>query len=291
MGSVVLFLFYGSIVFFVIATVTRVYRSVNAPLHVHWDLYKGSSVYEFTDWWTKTHSPLAQKLGTMIMDVLFLREFYHRNRKFWYGLYAFHAGLYLLILWHLWLFASSVVTDIETASAFGWVWGTFATLLTFFGGAAILLMRITDEDLRVYYPPIHYAKWVFILLTLLGGMYAVDVHFKSSMPDLLKYVREQVTFSDFEHKLHPAFGPALHVLFASAWLVYLPFSHVFQLFFRYYHYLRWDEVANVRGGEVEARVKGLLDRPVTWSAAHISPGMRWKDVASEQPPTSGTGSK
>ena len=35
MGSVVLFLFYGSIVFFVIAAVTRVYRSVNAPLHVH----------------------------------------------------------------------------------------------------------------------------------------------------------------------------------------------------------------------------------------------------------------
>jgi hypothetical protein len=111
------------------------------------------------------------------------------------------------------------------------------------------------------------------------------------MPDLLKYVRDQVTFSDFEHKLHPAFGPAMHVLFASAWLVYLPFSHVFQLFFRYYHHLKWDEVANVKGGMVEARVKVLLEKPVTWSAPHISAGKRWSDVAAEQPPAPGTGTK
>ena len=239
----------------------------------------------------KTDSPFSQKLRALLLDVLFLREFYQRNRKFWYGLYAFHAGLYLLILWHVWLFAGSVLTDIETASAFGWVWGTGATALAFVGGVVILIQRITDEDLRVYYPPIHYVKWVFILLTLLGGMYAVDVHFKSSMPDLLKYVREQVTFSDFEHKLHPAFGPALHVLFASAWLVYLPFSHVFQLFFRYFHHLRWDEVANVKGGAVEARIKDLLERPVTWSASHIPAGKRWREVATEQPPAPGTGTK
>ena len=101
------------------------------------------------------------------------------------------------------------------------------------------------------------------------------------MPALLKYVREQVTLRDFEHKLHPALAPALHVLFASVWLVYLPFSHVFQLFFRYYHHLRWDEVPNRRGGEVEARVKELLERPVTWSGPHIPVGRRWKEVATE----------
>jgi hypothetical protein len=101
------------------------------------------------------------------------------------------------------------------------------------------------------------------------------------MSALLKYVKAQVTFSDFEHKLHPALGPALHVLFASVWLIYLPFGHVFQLFFRYYHYLRWDDVANTRGSEVERRVKELLERPVTWSGPHIPMGKRWKEVASE----------
>jgi nitrate reductase gamma subunit len=217
----------------------------------------------------------------MLLDILFLREFYHRNRKLWYPLYVFHLGLYLLILWHVWLFVRSVTVEIEGASVFGWVWGTFSTLLTFTGGMAILIMRIKDEELKVYYPPIHYVKWIFLLLTLVGGVIAVDIHFKSSMPALLKYVREQVTFANFEHKLHPSFGPALHIAFASVWLIYLPFSHVFQLFFRYSHYLRWDDVPNARGGVIENSVKKLLEQPVTWSAPHIQSGKRWREVASE----------
>jgi len=55
--------------------------------------------------------------------------------------------------------------------------------------------------------------------------------------------------------------------------------------------VRWDEVPNRRGGEVERRVKELLERPVTWSAPHIPAGRRWKEVASEAHPASGTGMK
>jgi len=291
MGLTVLFFFYGSILFFIISTMVRVKRSIHAPIHLHWELYKGSSIYELTEWWTKTHNTFSEKFWSIVLDILFLREFYHRNRRFWYPLYVFHLGLYLLIFWHAWLFIGAIVTNVETASSLGWMWGTFATGLTFLGGARILLLRITDPDLRVYYPPIHYVKWIFLLLTLVGGVVAVDIHFHSSMPALLKYVGEQVTFADFEHKLHPALAPALHVLFASIWLIYLPFSHVFQLFFRYYHYLRWDDVANTRGSEVERRVKELLERPVTWSGPHIPVGRRWKEVASEAHPASGTGMK
>jgi len=281
MGVLVLFVFYGSILFFIIATALRVRRCMNAPIHLHWELYKGSSIYELPDWWAKTHSTFGPKLWSMLLDILFLREFYHRNRKLWYPLYVFHLGLYLLILWHVWLFIRSVTVEIEGASVFGWAWGTFSTLLTFTGGIAILIMRIKDEELKVYYPPIHYVKWIFLLLTLVGGVIAVDIHFKSSMPALLKYVREQVTFANFEYKLHPSFGPALHIAFASVWLIYLPFSHVFQLFFRYYHYLRWDDIPNTRGGVVENSVKKLLEQPVTWSAPHIQSGKRWREVASE----------
>jgi nitrate reductase gamma subunit len=266
-------------------------RCVSAPVHLHWELYKGSSIYERTEWWTKPHSTFGKKLWSMLLDLLFLREFYHRNRRFWYPLYVFHLGLYLLILWHAWLFIRSVVGGIETVSIFGWVWGTSSTLLTFIGGIAILIMRIKDEELKVYYPPIHYVKWIFLLLTLVGGVIAVDIHFHSSMPALLKYVREQVTFQNFEHKLHPALAPALHIMFASVWLVYLPFSHVFQLFFRYYHFLRWDDVANVRGSEVGRRIKEHLERPVTWSAPHIQSGKRWSEVASELPQIPSPGPK
>jgi nitrate reductase gamma subunit len=291
MGGLILFSFYGSILFFIVVAAFRVGKCVSAPLHLHWELYKGSSVYELTDWWTKTHGTMGKKLRSMVLDVLFLREFYHRNRRFWYPLFVFHTGLYLLILWHLWLFIRAVIANPETAPFFGWVWGTFATALTFIGGAAILWMRMTDEELKLYYPLIHYIKWIFLLLTLVGGAYAVDIHFHSGMPALLKYVREQVTFQNFEHKLHPALAPALHVLFASVWLVYLPFSHVFQLFFRYYHYLRWDDVANVRGSEIERRIKEHLEWPITWSAPHIQSGKSWREVATELQQTPLTGTK
>jgi len=291
MGGLVLFMFYGGIVFFLVASVYRGIKYASAPLHVNWDLYRTNSIYALADWWTKSENPFGPKLGSMLLDILFLREFYHRNRRLWYPLYAFHAGLYLLIGWHLWLFVSAVTINIETASSIGWAWGTFSTVLAFVGAAGILIMRIVDQDLKVFYPPIHYIKWVFILLTLIGGMVAVDVHFKSNVPTLLKYVREQVTFADFEHKLHPALAPALHVLFAAVWLIYLPFGHVFQLFFRYYHYLRWDEVANKPGSEVEKKVKEFLKRPVTWAAPHISPGGTWEEVATETRATPGAGTK
>jgi nitrate reductase gamma subunit len=290
-GTIILFIFYGSILFFIVATSLRVVKVARAPLHLHWELYKGSSIYELTEWWAKTRNTFGEKLWSMILDILSLREFYRRNRRFWYPLFVFHAGLYLLILWHLWLFIRAIVASVETATSFGWIWGTFATALTFVGAAGILWMRITNDDLKLHYPPIHYVKWAFLLLTLLGGIYAVDLHFKSSVPALLKYVREQVTFADLQHKLHPALAPALHVLLASVWLIYLPFGHVFQLFFRYYHHLRWDEVPNTRGGMIEKRVKELLERPVTWSAPHIQSGRHWREVASELQQSPITGPK
>ena len=291
MGALILFIFYGGIVFFLGASVYRGMKYASAPLHANWDLYRTNSVYAQVDWWTKPEHPFGRKLRAMLLDIVFLREFYHRNRRLWYPLYAFHAGLYLLLFWHVWLFASAVTIDIETASSIGWAWGTFSTVLAFVGAAGILILRTVDGDLKVFYPPIHYVKWVFILLTLIGGMVAVDVHFKSSMPVLLKYVRDQVTFADFEHKLHPALAPALHVLFASIWLIYLPFSHVFQVFFRYYHHLRWDEVPNKPGNQVEKKVKDFLKRPVTWAAPHIPPGRTWEEVATETRANPGASTK
>src|SRR4030043_1327571 len=121
MGAMVLFIFYGSILFFILAAALRVRRCMNAPIHLHWELYKGSSVYELKEWWGKTHNTFGEKLWSMLLDILFLREFYHRNRRFWYPLFVFHIGLYLLILWHAWLFIRSVVGGIETVFFFGGV--------------------------------------------------------------------------------------------------------------------------------------------------------------------------
>ena len=163
MGSSILFFFYGSIVFFVIATLRRGEQTVNAPLHLHWELYKGSSVYETYGLVDEDPQPLWRKARDDDSGYSFSERILSPEQEILVSPLCFSRGLYLLILWHVWLFVRSVVTNIETASAFGWVWGTFATLLTFVGGAIILIMRMTDEDLKVYYPPIHYVKWVFVI--------------------------------------------------------------------------------------------------------------------------------
>jgi nitrate reductase gamma subunit len=281
MGGLILVVFYGSILFCVIASAIKIVRCASSPLHLHWELYRGSSVYELVDWWDKPHAGIMQKLKSIAMDVLFLKGYYQRDKGLWFLLYPFHLGIYLLILWHFWLFVGAITIDIEKASTFGRIWGHYATALAFVGGAGILIKRIADRNLRSYYPPIHYIKWGFILITLLGGFYAVDIYFDGRMPGLLKYVRDQVTFQDFERKLHPAMATASHVLFASVWLLYLPSSHIMKLFFRYYHQLRWDDVINRRGSLIESRIKELLALPVTWSGPHISSGKKWSEVASE----------
>src|SRR5271157_653690 len=269
MGALVVVLFYGSILFCIVFATARLIRIYRLPLHIKWEFYRDSSVYEQVEWWTKPQIGFWQKAGAMMLDVLFLRDYYDKNRGFWIYLYTFHVGIYLLIVWHAWLFLVAPFVDPETASSVGLFLGHVATALAFVGGLSILIKRATDEELSVYYPPIHYVKWVAMLLTLASGFYAIYFYFNNETPALLKYVQSQVTFSDLEHKLHPPPATATHVLFASIWLVYLPYSHIMRLFLRYYHYLHDDEVPNVRGGAMEKRIGRLLGQPVAWSGSHI----------------------
>jgi hypothetical protein len=82
MGGTVLFFFYGSILFCFIVSVVRMAKYGRAPLHLRWELYRGSSVYELTDWWKKSPRRFGEKLREVTLDILSLREFYHRNRSF-----------------------------------------------------------------------------------------------------------------------------------------------------------------------------------------------------------------
>jgi nitrate reductase gamma subunit len=286
MGGLILFFFYGSILFCVIVSVVMIVKYIRAPLHLRWELHRGSSIYELTDWWKRSPGHFGEKLRGVLLDILFLREFYHRNRGFWYFLFSFHIGFYLIILWHLWLFITAVTLPSESApfesgSTGGIVFGHIATGLCLIGGSGIFIKRIIDGELNIHYPRIHYLKWFLILLILVGGFLSVGFHFNSNTTELLRYVKSQVTFQDMGHKLHPALAPASHVLFVSFWLLYLPFSHILQIFFRYYHYLRWDDVPNRKGSVIERKVKGLLNRPISWSAPHIGPGKKWGEVVKE----------
>ena len=280
MGIAVLVLFYGSGIFFVIASIIVLLRHISSPMHLHWELSKGSSVYELPEYWTRPHRSIITKLKSIALDVLLLRGYYQQNRSFWYWLIIFHGGLYLLIIWHIWLFASSVTLSAEASPLWATVFGYAATGMIFLGSAGILAKRILDKELRAYYPPLHYVKWMFVIITLAGGFYAVLVYFDGNISSVLAYVKDQLSF-EMEHKLHAPVVTSLHLLFVFPWLIYLPFSHTMRVFFRYYHELRWDDKPNLVGSDVERNVTRLLDQPVSWSAPHIQSGRTWSEIASK----------
>ena len=278
MGSVVV-VFYGSMLFFTIAVLVKLFKFVRAPVHLRWEIYKGGSIYENVNWWTKEHEGFLEKLKSILLDILFQREYYRRNRKFWYAIMVFHVGLYLLILWHAWLFLAALIIDIDTAPAWGIVCGHIATAVIIIGAIGILVIRLTDEEMKAYYPRTHLLKLLFIIVTLGGGFYSVQFFFNGDSVELVRYVNSQLDFSDFSHKFHPNTVPALHLFFVSAWFIYLPFSHIMHIINRFYHELRWDHVPMTNGSALEKSVTPLLGRTVSWSDSHIQTGKTWGEVA------------
>jgi len=156
-----------------------------------------------------------------------------------------------------------------------------ATAMVFIGSVGILAKRILDKELRAYYPPIHYVKWVFVLITLASGFYAVFVYFDGNISSVLAYVNKQLAF-ELETKIHAPAVTSIHLLLSFPWLLYLPFSHIIRAFLRYYHELRWDDKPNLVGSDVARNAKRLLDQPVSWSAPHIPRGRTWAEIASDK---------
>jgi nitrate reductase gamma subunit len=277
MSGLVLTVFYGSIGFCLIAYLIKLFRYITMPLPLRSDLYKGSSVYEQPSWWPRSGTSFKVKLMGTLKDILLQEGYYRHNRRFWYVLYPFHLGIYLLLLWHIWLFIFPQVAAGTGNLDYALIWGHTATGLIFIGAVGILIKRITDKKLRETYARLHYLKWALIILTLGSGIFVVQFYFSGSMIDLTAYVKQQLTFN-IQDKLNPPLMASLHVLSVAAVLIYLPFSHPLRALLRYYYKMRWESVSGTAGGRVEKVTRGQLQYPVVWSAKHIPSMKTWKDL-------------
>jgi hypothetical protein len=70
MDIVIIFLFYGSILFCLTASTIKIVGFVTTPLHLKWEYYNGSSVYESMEWWTRPNT------GLIVKDVNFSCKFF-----------------------------------------------------------------------------------------------------------------------------------------------------------------------------------------------------------------------
>ena len=295
---------YVSYIFIIIAYTVKVMKVAKMPLHLRWELYPvvhekgykyGGSYFEKLEWWTKRREKSRfRSIIFLIKNYLFLGEYLRRNRGYWFGLYPWHIGFYLIVSFHVLCFFSAlamVLTGIpiaaESASNLGRIiyYLTLVIAVTSFitgsiGSIGLLIKRLTDKALRNYASPVNYFNYLFFLVVFLSGLiawYFVD----PTLSEYREFWKSLITFR------YMAVVPAVyaHIMLFSLFLIYLPFTrstHYITKLFAFFGVL-WDDAPNFRGSGVRKKIEKALAKPVSWAAPHIQSGKSWGENAKGLP--------
>ncbi|MBW2147216.1 MAG: respiratory nitrate reductase subunit gamma [Deltaproteobacteria bacterium] len=293
---------YVSLVIFGIGIARTAIKYVKMPIHLRWELYPvahekgrdyGGSYFENLDWWTKPRKKsLLGEIKFMIPEILLIRTLFHHNRKLWNASFPFHGGLYLLmgllglILIGAVVQAFGVAVSPESSSRLVTLLYYVTVLIGFagltsalWGCARLLFTRFTDEDLKICSTPLDYINLFFILAVLLSALNAwlfVDNGFIMAR----EYIQSLITLKSFSTT---SLAVKVEIILLALFMIYFPFTHMTHMFTKYftYHKVRWEDEPNIRGEEIEARVKAVLQRNVSWAAPHIPTGKKWSEIAKE----------
>jgi nitrate reductase gamma subunit len=290
---------YICLIVFIIGLVWRIIRYAGLPIHVRWELYPvahekdkpyGGSYLEELDWWHHPRSiNLFGEFTVFMREILFFREYFKSKRGFWYFVYPFHIGLFLILIWILLLLMGALlqINGVMLSSTSANVGLTIAYYLTLvvgvgaftagiFGSAGLLLKRIINSDLRSYTNPIDYFNLVCILaIFILGSLSWVieDQTFSAGR----NYISGLILFKQNQLGLLTT----IFALVSLVFLAYMPFTRMMHYVAKYftYHKVRWDDEPNMRGSKIENEVKVLMAQQETWSAPHIRQGKSWAEQA------------
>ena len=178
---------YACLIIFIVAITWRAVRYARMPVHLRWELYPvahekgrpyGGSYLEEVEWWHRPRriNPFGE-FSTFMGEILLFKEYFKRKRGFWYFVYPFHIGLFLLLAWAVLLAAGAIMTvcGIQVTSSFtnlgaGIIYyltlisGVLAFALGVFGTVGLLVKRSVEEDLKTYTDPIDYFNLICILI-------------------------------------------------------------------------------------------------------------------------------
>lgn len=293
---------------FALGLAVRAVRYSRAPMHLRWELYPvpheagkpyGGSYYEEPDWWRRPRkTSFLGDLKVMLSEIFLHAGLWHHNRKMWMVSYPFHLGIYCVAVFLLLLVAGGVAGAAgplpggpAAAASSGLApailhyltlgFGLAGMLLVIVGGLGVLARRLANRDLRSLTAPADYFNLGFILalaVTWFVTWLCVDPSFA-----LARGFVRGVFDSAPATPVPPAVAGEMVLL--GLFLVYLPFTHMSHFMGKWftYHHVRWDDSPNL-GAAYERKVAAALNRPVGWSAPHISnPGKKktWAELARE----------
>jgi len=305
MTAIVYIVILGALLAFVGGSVARAIWYARCPIHLRWELYPvphedprrvrhGGSYFEEGNWWSQpTRFSLVGEVRFMVPEILFLKGLWEFNRALWVRSFPFHFGLYLLIgtiglLVVAVLLGRLAPTLMAAGLGMGLHWlytvtGFSGLVLAIIGAAALLIQRLTAENLKTYTAPgdIFNLCWFFAAFgCLLVGFLLRG----SDSPSSVALVRAVLTF-DTSLRIPNllAVGLVLSALLAA----YIPFTHMSHFIGKYftYHSVRWNDRPLRPGDRMGKKLAEYLMYKPTWAARHVgADGTKtWAEVATTNP--------
>jgi nitrate reductase gamma subunit len=289
---------YSSIGLCIFVTAWRAFRIKRLPIHLRWELapiphekgrnqYGGSHLEEY-EWWTRCRSvSYIAPLIYMAKEIFLLNAVRENNRTLWPFSFSLHMGIYLTAVTILLQALSAVLIISASFQALLMPISQAATLsalagnlLGIFGSVGLLFKRIFNADLSPFSSFSKCFNLCFLAAVFLTGGIAwlFSANFTSEM---IIFIRDVFTFNA---AIDISFATTLHLGFFLLFLIYLPFTDMIHPVVKYftYHDIRWNDAPLNKN--MQKAIGGLLNQPVTWSAAHINADGKtnWVDIVTAE---------
>ncbi len=297
-GIILVGVTYLSVVIFMVGLIYRSIKIAKMPVHLRWELsptphekekgkYGGSYLEEF-EWWTKKREKsLISEMWYMFQEIVFLKGVWEHKRALWFFSFPFHFGGFYLLAGMAGLAALNAILQIANIelTSINYAISLLAVvgyLLGCFGALGLLYRRVSDPEIKPFTTFSAIFNLLFLFVIFASGAYAMSKAGNYAVL-ITSYVKSLMT-ADTSIVLSRSFS--LHVLMASLFLLYLPFTYMMHFVAKYftYHEVRWNDEPMEKGCAMEKEVGELLGQKVTWDAPHIKgEGKKtWVDIATEE---------
>ncbi len=289
---------FGAIVIFLIVIIYRTLAIIRLPIHLRWELapiphekgkgrYGGSYLEEY-EWWNKPR-PRSRitPMRYMAKEIFLLRSIWKHNRALWPLSFAFHIGIYLIVLMLLLSIINAVLIITEVPLYILNVTLTIASILALVGyllgsvgTIGLILKRVLDSNLRQFNTVATYFNLIFLGAAFISGSCAwfYSGNFAS---EISFFIKRLITL---DAGIAVAFPLSLHIVISLLFILYLPLTDMIHFIAKYftYHEIRWND--EPQDEKMEKELRGLLSQPVSWSAAHVKADGKknWIDITTEE---------
>ncbi len=290
---------YIALVSFVILCVLKIIKYARMPVHLRWELYPvaheatgsyGSSYFENIDWWDKPrHTNFMGEIKFMVKEIFLFVLYYKRNKKYWYLVFPFHIGGYLLVLWFALLLVGAIMLqyghDIVPSANFGSAFLYYLTLttgsaglvITCLGSIGLIIYKTADAGMKMYAAPMDYINLSVILVIMLTGL-SSWIFFDNNFSMMREIIRGTITFTPIVNVNGITY---VFVLLICLFLLYMPLTRMIHFLAKYftYHKVLWDDEPNHRVNRMTDALRTNADRPISWSSDHVSGYSTWKEIS------------